>query len=101
MESSLFSYFVIIEAKWNEYIYFLDNKHMTPRKKTLIMKLSPMFNYRSCGSRDLPVVTSSSNIMTIQFRSDHSVTRSGFRAIYHTLNDQGETEKDVSFYKLN
>ncbi|XP_037045819.1 tolloid-like protein 1 [Bradysia coprophila] len=41
-----------------------------------------------CGSRVLPLITSDGNVMRIEFRSDDTVQKSGFAAIFFTDADQ-------------
>ena len=67
----------------------------------MLSTLSPIFNCRFCGSQRPPRVTSSSNVMTIQFRSDSSIQRTGFRAWYYAVNDPGEIENEFPLNKLS
>jgi len=41
---------------------------------------------RYCGTEGPPSMTSTNNVMTIVFASDHSVTTEGFQASYTTVN---------------
>ncbi|XP_068206241.1 LOW QUALITY PROTEIN: cubilin-like, partial [Palaemon carinicauda] len=41
---------------------------------------------RYCGDTVPPIMTSSDNLVTIHFHSDHSANHDGFAAIYHGLN---------------
>lgn len=39
-----------------------------------------------CGSRTVPMITSEGNAMRIVFRSDHTIQRIGFSALFFTGN---------------
>ena len=42
--------------------------------------------FRKCGSTAPPVVTSTDNVMTVQFVSDESIAHEGFSSSYVALN---------------
>lgn len=44
-----------------------------------------------CGGKLPQTVTSSSNVMWVEFRSDHTQSRKGFNAIYYTDQDECQT----------
>lgn len=41
---------------------------------------------RFCGSKIPQTVTSSANVMWVEFRSDHTQSRGGFSAVYYAGN---------------